>query len=94
MGKFSIECPKCGSINQASTFIFARKVIKCGSCGEDIDVKASRLTSKVCPGCGNVIVCDQAKLKDKKCPVCGENINVKSATAKYKMVSVNCPQCS
>lgn len=94
MGKFSIECPKCGSINQASTFIFARKVIKCGSCGEDIDVKASRLTSKVCPGCGNVIVCDQAKLKDKKCPVCGEDINVRAATAKYKMVSVNCPQCS
>lgn len=94
MGKFAIECPKCGSINQASTFIFAKKVIKCGSCGEEINVKAARLTSKVCPGCGNVIVCDQAKLKGKKCPVCGRELSQLSATAKYKLVTVNCPQCA
>ncbi len=94
MGKFAIECPKCGSINQASTFIFAKKVIKCGSCGEEINIKASRLTSKVCPGCRNVIVCDQAKLKGKKCPVCGMDISQLSATAAYKYVTVNCPQCA
>ena len=94
MGKFAIECPKCKSINQASTFLFAKKVIKCGSCGEEIDVKASRLTSKVCPGCGNVIVCDQAKLKDKKCPICGKELSAMTATAEYKIITVNCPQCS
>lgn len=94
MGKFAIECPKCGSINQASTFIFAKKVIKCGACGEEIDTKKARLTSKVCPGCGNVVVCDQAKLKGKKCPVCGKELSPLSATAEYKIATVNCPQCA
>ena len=39
MGKFFIECPHCGTSNQASTFIFAKKVIECGHCKKDIDVK-------------------------------------------------------
>ena len=95
MSKFAIECPKCGSINTASTFILAKKVIKCGTCGEEINIKESRLTSKVCPHCGKVFVCDQAKAKGKKCPSCGKEIDIiQSATANYKMVSVNCPQCA
>jgi len=95
MSKFAIECPKCGSINTASTFIFAKKVIKCGTCGKEIDIKQSRLTSKVCPHCGKVFVCDQEKAKGKKCPICGEDIDIiQAATAKYKLVNISCPQCA
>ncbi len=95
MAKFAIECPKCGSVNTASTFIFSKKIIKCGTCGEEIDVKQSRLTSKICPNCGKVFVCDQAKIKGAKCPSCGANIDVnRMATAKYKLVNITCPQCS
>lgn len=95
MSIFALECPNCGSINTASTFIFAKKMIECGTCGKEIDIKQSRLTSKVCPHCGKVFVCDQAKTKGKKCPSCGEDIHVlDAATAAYKMASVNCPQCA
>ncbi len=95
MGKFAIECPKCGSINTASTFIFAKKVIRCGTCGEEINIKQSRLTSKICPHCGKVFVCDQAKAAGKKCPSCGEPVELSQmATAQYKMTAVNCPQCA
>lgn len=95
MAKFTLECPKCRSINTASTFIFAKKVIQCGTCGEEIDIRKSRLTSKVCPDCKAVFVCDQAKTKGKMCPSCGREIHVlEAATATYKMVSVNCPQCA
>lgn len=95
MAKFAIECPKCGSINTASTFIFSKKIIECGTCGEEIDIKQSRLTSKVCPHCGKVFVCDQAKAKGKTCPSCGKEIDIlQAATTEYKKVSVNCPQCA
>lgn len=95
MSKFALECPKCNSINTASTFIFAKKRIKCGTCGEEIDIRQSRLTSKVCPHCGKTFVCDQAKAKGKKCPSCGQDIDIlQAATAVYKMVRVNCPQCA
>lgn len=95
MAKFAIECPKCGSINMASTFNPFKKVISCGSCGEEINVKTSRITSKECPHCHKVFVYDQAKTKNRKCPSCGKDINVaQAATVKYKMESLNCPQCS
>ncbi len=96
MAKFAIECPKCGSVNTASTFVFAKKVIQCGTCGEEINVKTSRLTSKVCPHCGKVFVYDQAKSHKRNCPSCGQSIaNVAvEATAKYKIKHVNCPQCA
>ncbi len=94
MAKFTIECPHCSSINQASTFIFAKNKIQCGSCGNEIDIKRSRLISKICPGCGKSIVCDQAKLKGKRCPACGTDISVLTATAEYKGVVLHCPQCS
>lgn len=95
MSKFALECPNCGSINTASTFIFAKKVIECGTCGKEIDIRQSRLTSKVCPHCGKVFVCDQAKTKGKKCPSCGSDIHVSdAATAAYKLVNINCPQCA
>lgn len=94
MGKFAIECPNCGSINTASTFVFAKKTIQCGTCHQEIDVKASRMTSKVCPRCSATFVCDQAKMKGKKCPSCGEPIDAGFATAEYKLARVNCPQCA
>lgn len=94
MGKYSIECPNCGSFNQASTGFFSKKRITCGSCGEEFDVKPARLTSRICPECGSVIVCDQAKMKDKKCPVCGHEISLRTDSVKYKMAIVNCPQCA
>lgn len=95
MAKFALECPECRSINTASTFILAKKVIECGTCGKKIDIRQSRLTSKVCPHCGRVFVCDQARTKGRKCPSCGEEIHVlEAATATYKMARVNCPQCA
>lgn len=94
MAKFMMECPKCGSLNTASTFIFSKKLIQCGTCGEEINVKQSRLTSKKCTNCGKVVVCDQAKLKDKKCPSCGEPMGIANATSEYKMTEIVCPQCS
>ena len=95
MGKFSIECPKFGSINTASTFIFAKKVIKCGNCQNDINVRESRLTSKICPVCKKTFVFDQAKGAGKRCPSCGEKINAAGAeSADYIFTHVECPQCS
>lgn len=95
MAKFAIECPKCGSVNTASNFILARKTIECGTCGDDIHIRESRLTSKVCPHCDRVFVYDQAKSRKKNCPSCGKPINAaETATASYKMKRVDCPQCA
>ncbi len=88
MAKFHIECPHCKTLNQASTFILAKKVIKCGSCGKDIDVKSNRLGSKTCPHCKNVFVYDQAK-DNNVCPACHKKIEPGTG----KMVSFPCPQC-
>ena len=97
MGKFAMECPKCHAMNTASTFIFSKKVITCGKCGEEIDVRQSRLTSKRCE-CGQVVVCDQAKLaasgsKRQKCPSCGRPLGIRNATSVYDGVETDCPQC-
>lgn len=89
MAKFVIECPHCGTLNQASTFIFAKKVIKCGDCGTEIDVKANRLTSRKCPHCKNVFIYDQAK-KKHTCPACHKEIG----EGYGKIVSFPCPECS
>ncbi len=99
MAKFALECPKCGSLNTASTFILAKKVIKCVTCGEEINVGQSRMTSKTCPECNKVVVLDQAKLnsdnaKHRRCPGCGALLGVASTTAKYKLTHVVCPQCT
>ncbi|MBQ3085393.1 MAG: SPFH domain-containing protein [Clostridia bacterium] len=96
MAKFAIECPKCGSINTASTFIFAKKAIQCATCKTEINVKQSRLTSKQCPHCQKVFVYDQAKATKRSCPSCGKEImNVAAAdTMKYSIKRINCPQCA
>lgn len=95
MASYIIECPKCGTMNSASTSFFAKKVIHCITCGQAIDTKASRITSKACPHCGKVFAYDQASSRKKKCPACGQAFDaVQAATAEYKMVKLTCPQCS
>lgn len=94
MAKFAIECPKCSTVNTASTFIFAKKNIKCGTCQEEFSVKGSRLISKECPKCQKVFIYDQAKSKERKCPSCGDRINAAaSSTIGYKMIDLGCPEC-
>lgn len=88
MGKFFIECPHCGTSNQASTFIFAKKVIECGHCKQEIDVKANRITSRKCPHCKNIFLFDQ-KNDRNTCPVCKKSIGARFG----KVVSFPCPEC-
>ena len=95
MGKFAIECPKCGSLNTASTGLFAKRKIPCGTCGSEINTKEGRFISKICPNCESTFVYDQARAKDRKCPSCGEPIDAsRMATVTYKYAQINCPQCS
>ena len=78
-------------MNNASTSIFAKKTITCGTCKKEINVKESRLVSKVCPRCGKTYVFDQAKSQRKECPSCGANID---ALADASYTTATCPQCS
>lgn len=98
MAKFALECPHCGTVNKASTFIFAKKVITCGNCKNEIDVKANRMAVGNCENCGSVAF-DQAK---GICPVCKGKITM---TDSAKATSVEdlkksgntplflCPEC-
>jgi len=97
MANFSIECPKCGTINTASNSLFAKKKIRCVSCGTEIDTKVSRIITKQCPHCGRTCAYDQAKVKGNTyvCPFCNEKINITEAVSvKYQLVTVNCPHCN
>lgn len=91
MSKFVIECPNCGSYAEASNFIFAKKHIDC-SCGHVIDVRAEKMSSRVCPHCGNMVVFDQSKGDKALCPVCHNKINTMSQLA--NLVDFHCPSCS
>lgn len=91
MGKFVIECPHCGRMNQASNFIFAKKKIPC-ACGSVIDIKTEKLTSKTCQKCGNAVVFDQTKGEKASCPVCRELINTNAG--KVNLTEFVCPQCT
>ena len=88
MAKFALECPHCGTLNQASTFIFAKKTIECGHCKQAINVKENRLTSRQCPHCKNVFLFDQSKQRND-CPVCHKSIGARFG----KLVSFPCPEC-
>lgn len=91
--RFALECPKCRTINTASKFFFAKNTIQCGCCGEEINVKQSRLISKRCPDCGKTFIYDQGK-KNVVCPHCNAKMQCYEVdTVKYDMVTVNCPQC-
>lgn len=95
MGNFIVECPKCGTINPASTSIFAKKIIHCGNCKEEINVKDSRFVSKQCHFCHKSFMVDQSKSKKKSCPYCGVSVDTRLLeNTNYSFVTVNCPQCS
>lgn len=93
MGKFAIECPHCGKINQASTSLFAKRIIKCGFCGDAIDVKASKQVFKKCPNCDSVFAFNQKK-NNNECPICGVTIARKDMGATQKHIVINCPECA
>lgn len=90
MSKFVIECPVCGRYAEAKTGFFARKKIDC-ACGNVIDVRVDKLTSRVCPHCGNNVVFDQTKGEKALCPVCHEPINTRAE--QDKTVEFSCAQC-
>lgn len=82
MAKFALECPHCGTVNRASTFILAKKVITCVNCKTEIDVKSNRMAIGNCINCGSVAF-DKAK---GICPVCKKKIAI---TDSDKVVSVD-----
>ena len=90
MSKFVIECPNCGKYAEARKGFFARKKIDC-SCGNVINVRADKLSSRECPHCGNNVVFDQSKGDKAKCPVCHEPIN--TMAEQNKTVEFSCAQC-
>ena len=90
MSKFVIECPVCGKYVEAKTGFFARKRIEC-SCGNVINVRTDKLSSRRCAHCGNDVVFDQSKGASAKCPVCGEPIN--TVAEQDKTVTFTCEQC-
>ena len=90
MSKFVIECPVCGRYAEAKAGFFARKKIDC-ACGNVIDVRADKLTSRTCPHCGNNVVFDQSKGDKALCPVCHEPINTRAE--QDKTVEFSCAQC-
>ena len=91
MAKFVMKCPVCGTVNRASTSLFAKKEIICGNCKEKINIKEARMTSRVCPYCKDTFIYDQAKGKTAKCPSCGKTVD---AFHKGIYITVNCPQCA
>lgn len=90
MAKFAIECPICGRYAEAKTGFFAKKRITC-SCGNVINVRTDRLTSRQCSHCGNQIVYDQSKGADAVCPVCHEKVN--TVMNNQKVEEFSCSQC-
>ncbi len=90
MSKFVIECPVCGRYAEAKTGFFARKKIDC-ACGNVIDVRTDKLSSRECPHCGNIVVFDQSKGDRAKCPVCHEPINTRAE--QDKTAEFSCVQC-
>lgn len=96
MGKFAIECPKCGVVNTAATGLFAKTKIRCGGCGSEINTKTSRIVTKICPHCEKIFAYDQANVKDRVCPSCGQKIDasrIATAQSTGKFTDIRCPQC-
>ena len=90
MSKFVIECPSCGRYAEAKTGFFAHRKIKC-SCGNVINVRTDKLTSRECPHCGNNVVFDQSKGEKAKCPICHEPINTMAEQS--NTYEFSCAQC-
>lgn len=94
MFKYPIECPACGTINEASNFIFAKKTITCGNpaCNHVMDLKKAKYATKVCPHCGQSVLYDQSKKDKAKCLSCGNPIN--TLEVNRKIVPITCKNCS
>ena len=90
MAKFVIECPVCGKYAEGKTGFFSSKKIFC-SCGNTINVRTDRFTSRTCSHCGNDVLFDQAKGDTAICPVCREKINTFDDMSKVEQIS--CMQC-
>ena len=90
MAKFVIECPVCGKYAEGKTGFFSSKKIYC-SCGNTINVRTDRFTSRTCSHCGNDVLFDQAKGDAAICPVCREKINTFDDMSKVEQIS--CMQC-
>ena len=91
MAKFIIECPHCGTHQEASTSFFARKVLAC-KCGRTIDVNKDRYTVRTCPHCGNSVMYDQAKGDKEICPICKGKLV--TAESKKNIANITCPSCA
>ena len=89
--KFIIECPNCGTFQEASTGFFARKILEC-KCGNLIDVKKDKYTIRECPHCGNSVLYDQSKGEKYDCPVCKKQLV--SNSSRSNVVEFSCPSCS
>lgn len=85
-----MECPSCGKYVEAKKGFFARKKIEC-ACGNIINVKTDKLSSRTCAHCGNTVVFDQSKGDKALCPVCHEQIN--TFTDITKVEEFSCEQC-
>lgn len=91
MAKFIIECPRCGTYQEASTGFFSKKILDC-KCGKQINVKKDRFSIKECPHCGNTVLYDQAKGDTAICPVCHKHLITEDS--KRNFVQITCPSCS
>ena len=90
MGKFVIECPRCGRFAEGKTGFFARKKIDC-FCGYTINVRTDKLSSRECPHCGNTVVFNQTNGDKAICPVCHKSIN--TFYEQTKTAEISCAQC-
>lgn len=90
MGKFVIECPRCGKYTEVKTGFFARRKVDC-TCGYTIDVRMEKMAGRTCPHCGNNVVFDQSLGAASRCPVCGEAINTLREQTNTEEFS--CRQC-
>lgn len=91
MSKFVIECSHCGSYAEGKTGFFARKKIEC-VCGNTINVKIDKMTTRECPHCGNTVLYDQTKGTDAKCPVCHQQLVTQESMS--TLAEFSCPSCS
>ena len=82
MGKFIIECPRCGAYQEASTGFFSKKSLQC-KCGKVIDVKKDRFILKECAHCGNTVLYDQTKGDNAKCPICHQTLVTEDSKKQY-----------
>lgn len=90
MPKFVIECPHCHSYTQVKSGFFHKNRIKC-LCGEKINLKTDKMTSRDRPHCGNTVINDQSQGDKCNCPICQNPINTLEEQRVNEKFS--CQQC-